>query len=121
MSTDYHALCIELLRALEGGRLLWKNGYAHWVITPDADPLCQRARAALDQPEPTLTEQAMTDQHPITPSFVMVEKWLENWHSTPGLKSECRYEYIATCAAQWGADQELVLFLMLVDYQNIKK
>ena len=45
--------------------------------------------------------------HPITPSPELVEKWLENWHSTPGLKPECRYEYIANCAAQWGADQEL--------------
>jgi len=39
---DYRALCIELLRALEN------EGYAHWVITPDSDPLCHRARAALD-------------------------------------------------------------------------
>jgi len=49
----------------------------------------------------------MTTNHPITPSPELVEKWLENWHSTPGLKPECRYEYIANCAAQWGADQEL--------------
>jgi len=51
---DFRALCAELLRALE------YEGYAHWVITPDVDPLCQRARAALDQPvAPTLTEQAL--------------------------------------------------------------
>jgi hypothetical protein len=46
MSPDYRALCAELLSALE------YEGYAHWVITPDVDPLCQRARAALAQPEP---------------------------------------------------------------------
>jgi len=52
MTPDYRALCAELLRALE------YEGYAHWVITPDVDPLCQRARAALDQPEP----EAPTDE-----------------------------------------------------------
>ena len=46
MSPDYRALCAEILSALE------YEGYAHWVITPDVDPLCQRARAALAQPEP---------------------------------------------------------------------
>jgi hypothetical protein len=49
---DYRALCIELLDALEDGHLLWKNGCAHWVITPDVNPLCFRARAALFPPEP---------------------------------------------------------------------
>ena len=42
----------------------------------------------------------------ITPPPELVQQWVENWHSTPGL-FDCRYEYIATQAAQWGADQEL--------------
>ena len=43
---------------------------------------------------------------PLTPPPELIEQWVENWHSTPGLL-DCRYEYIATQAAQWGADQEL--------------
>ena len=42
----------------------------------------------------------------ITPPPELVQQWVENWHSTPGLL-DCRYEYIATQAAQWGADAEL--------------
>jgi hypothetical protein len=75
---DYRALCDELLDVLEGGRLLWKNGYAHWVITPDVDPLCQRARAALDQPEP-LTPTAWMYQS--EPDFDGTH-WRENWETT---------------------------------------
>jgi len=56
---DYRALCAELLRALEN------EGYAHWVITPDGDPLCQRARAALATtflpPEPTTSQITFND------------------------------------------------------------
>jgi hypothetical protein len=44
MMTDFRALCEELLSALEG------EGYTHWVIPPDEDELCLRARAALDEP-----------------------------------------------------------------------
>lgn len=41
MTTDFRALCAELLSALES------EGYAHWVNGPDEDDLCLRARAAL--------------------------------------------------------------------------
>jgi hypothetical protein len=44
--------------------------------------------------------------HPITPPPELVQQWVENWHSTPRL-SDCRYEYIATQSARWGADHEL--------------
>ena len=44
--TDFRALCAELLSALEN------EGYAHWVVIPDEDELCLRARAALAEPEP---------------------------------------------------------------------
>lgn len=42
--TDFRALCVELLDALE------TEGYAHWVVPPNKDELCLRARAALDEP-----------------------------------------------------------------------
>jgi hypothetical protein len=48
----------------------------------------------------------MSNERPITPPPELVQQWVENWHSTPGLL-DCRYEYIATQAVQWGADQEL--------------
>ena len=52
MTTDYRALCAELLAALES------EGYAHWSTTPDEDELCLRARALLarspDQDDATL-------------------------------------------------------------------
>ena len=44
MTTDYRAMCAELLAALES------EGYAHWSTPPDEDELCLRARALLDKP-----------------------------------------------------------------------
>ncbi len=48
----------------------------------------------------------MTDQqHPITPPPELVQQWMIEYAET---KSNCLgTEFIATCAAQWGADQEL--------------
>jgi hypothetical protein len=46
MTTDFRALCAELLSALE------TEGYAHWALDPDEDPLVKRARAALATPPP---------------------------------------------------------------------
>lgn len=46
MTTDFRALCAELLLALEN------EGYAHWTVPPHEDDLCLRARAALTEPEP---------------------------------------------------------------------
>jgi len=54
---DYRALCAELLRALEN------EGYANWGLTTDVDPLCQRARAALAQPEPVLPPNYIDAEH----------------------------------------------------------
>ena len=46
----------------------------------------------------------MTNQHPITPPPELVGQWCEE--SSTG---ELRFspQYLATCAARWGADQEL--------------
>ena len=42
----------------------------------------------------------MTNQHPITPPAELIEEWIEQFKGDHPI-------YIATQAAQWGADQEL--------------
>jgi hypothetical protein len=42
----------------------------------------------------------MTNQHPITPPYELIEEWIEQFKGDHPI-------YIATQAAQWGADQEL--------------
>jgi hypothetical protein len=53
----------------------------------------------------------MTDQHPIVPSFEMANQWHKEACKDPyngGKFMESKtLKYIATKAAQWGADQEL--------------
>ena len=53
----------------------------------------------------------MTDQHPIVPSFEMAHQWHKETCKDPyngGRFIESKtLKYIATKAAQWGADQEL--------------
>jgi hypothetical protein len=47
----------------------------------------------------------MTNQHPITPPPELVQQWMTEYTET---KPNCLgTEFIATRAAQWGADQEL--------------
>jgi hypothetical protein len=48
----------------------------------------------------------MTDQHPITPPRELVEQWEEQWCDMPVIRPSIN-SYMATQAAQWGADQEL--------------
>lgn len=71
--TDFRALCAELLQALE------TEGYAHWVVTPDEDELCLRARAALAQPEPV----APTDKEIMEVFWEhqngLEELWADDW------------------------------------------
>jgi hypothetical protein len=45
----------------------------------------------------------MTNQHPITPPSELVEQWRVKWSAACGPFAV----YLATQAAQWGADQEL--------------
>ena len=52
----------------------------------------------------------MTNQHPIVPSPEQVDQWFDD---AVRLNSTPKY-YIATQAAQWGADQELEACLLLV-------
>ena len=42
----------------------------------------------------------MTNQHPITPPYELIEEWIKQFKGDHPI-------YIATQAAQWGADQEL--------------
>jgi len=55
----------------------------------------------------------MIKQHPITPPPELVEQWRDEWIKLPMTKQHpinpsCTvYQYIATQAARWGADQEL--------------
>ena len=46
--------------------------------------------------------------HPITPPPELVEQWREEWEALPRRYPDtCQFWYVATQAAQWGADQEL--------------
>lgn len=49
----------------------------------------------------------MTDQqHPISPTPLLIKKWRDDWFENDRVEYS-EYSYIATRAAQWGADQEL--------------
>ena len=48
------------------------------------------------------------NDHPITPPTELVDKWEEEWHNSHFKHGDVDLSpYIATRAAQWGADQEL--------------
>jgi len=52
--------------------------------------------------------KTMTQQHPITPPPELVQQWVaEIWREGTPVRVSLSDEHIATCAAQWGADQEL--------------
>jgi hypothetical protein len=55
----------------------------------------------------------MTQKHPITPPPELVEQWEEQWCNIPVIRPSIN-SYIATQAAQWGADQELEAILEMV-------
>jgi hypothetical protein len=58
----------------------------------------------------------MTDQqHPITPPPELATHWLELWNNMP-VPRPVTIQYIATQAAQWGADQELEACCAEVSY-----
>ena len=54
----------------------------------------------------------MTEHHPITPPPELVQQWAHdindsNVHYDDRVGHNAYEQHIATCAAQWGADQEL--------------
>ena len=58
----------------------------------------------------------MSNRHPIVPSPEQVDQWFDDavrLNSTPEYQFKNKY-YIATLAAQWGANQELEACLLLV-------
>jgi hypothetical protein len=46
-------------------------------------------------------------QHPITPPPYLVEQWEADWHCSGNTNGNGFTYFVATRAAQWGADQEL--------------
>jgi len=52
----------------------------------------------------------MTEQHPIIPSLGLIAQWLDEFYdpaAPSGMAPGETTTYVATQAAQWGADQEL--------------
>ena len=60
-----------------------------------------------------MTEQ----QHPITPPPELVQQWVTEYWGNPEASSNLGERYIATQAANWGADQELQACINFV-YDN---
>jgi hypothetical protein len=56
-------------------------------------------------------------EHPITPPPELVQQWLEEADTFRYLVKEV-HQYIATRAAQWGADQELEACCKALDQDN---
>lgn len=49
----------------------------------------------------------MTDNnHPITPPFKLVREWQDIWNRAT-IKDVSNFEFVATQAARWGADEQL--------------
>jgi hypothetical protein len=62
---------------------------------------------------------SMTDQqHPITPPPELVQEW---WEQADQYQDDPRtyFDYVATEAAQWGADQELEACCEWLHWQNL--
>jgi hypothetical protein len=49
----------------------------------------------------------MTYQHPNTPPPELVQQWAHEWHCSGNTNGNGFTYFVATRAAQWGADQEL--------------
>ena len=58
----------------------------------------------------------MSNQHPIIPPPELVQQWMaEIWHEGTPVRVSASDLYIATQAAQWGADQELEACVNYID------
>lgn len=58
----------------------------------------------------------MTNQHPITPPSELYERW---YNESPCDDELILLEYVATKAAQWGADQELEACCKLFESNSV--
>lgn len=94
MTTDFRALCAELLSALE------QEGYAHWTTTPDEDELCLRARVALAEPDgPAVSD----DREPASVTAQPSDEELNRlWFETDGRVVLGAKEYARAVLARWG-------------------
>jgi len=65
----------------------------------------------------------MTQQHPITPPPELVQQWEREWREQQNAPvigwSANLLAYVATRAAQWGADQELEACCEWLHWQNL--
>ncbi len=52
-------------------------------------------------------KRQMTNQHPITPPPELVQQWEADWHCSGNTNGNGFTYFVATSAAQWGADCEL--------------
>ena len=50
----------------------------------------------------------MTQEHPITPPPELVQQWQKAWEQSGNEVPASLSEYVATQAARWGADQQLL-------------
>ena len=62
----------------------------------------------------------MSNHSPITPPDELFNQWFDNWRKNKDLQIIGCDFYIATQAAQWGADQELEATLGLMTTLNIR-
>jgi hypothetical protein len=60
----------------------------------------------------------MTQQHPITPPPELVQEWWAKALKTP---SEDAFKFLATRAAQWGADQQLAEDAKWLDHNALNE
>lgn len=110
MTTDWRALCVELLDCLE--KADWphkqKHVFQQWIY------IARRALAEPDGPAVSDDREPVSD-HPITPSPELVQQWLGEFFgcNVSGELSDSE-RYLATQAANWGYQQaieELKTFL----------
>ena len=93
MTTDFKALCIELLKE-------WDNAPTPSdIIDTDAFGVIRKIRTALE------TEETMTENHPITPPPELVGRWIDDYLNEH--PEGVNVEVLVISAARWGSDQEL--------------
>jgi hypothetical protein len=103
---DFRELCAELLSALE------TEGYAHWAIDPDEDPLCNRARAALATPLGPPKNCWLDDEDDLCPSpcvFDDPSEVISNciFAETVKCKTDCKYYRVVAPSPEPPTDDEL--------------
>lgn len=60
----------------------------------------------------------MTTEHPITPPPELVQEWEADWHCSGNTNGNGFTYFVATRAAQWGANQELEACIKWIQGQD---